>query len=305
MGWESEESADSGSTERSGTASRGGIVRTLLCLFALAGYGATGWLAVRGTDLIAEAGGTVPDGLLATLNAPPEGVVGPLFLVAAAVVGHFAAGLLALALGVGGPARRPLLPPPAFDDRTRRNLRRGGLLLVGVAGIAAGLAALPFVSRGGFELLTAVGGASAIVLFVLYLAGALLVLSPLVPPVSSTRAGMVALLAGPALLAVDVAVRSGLRGDPVTRSAVALGVALAVVVGVTRPVATLVPGVAAARREWGVLALALLAALAAWSVGGIVAPALPTLYGVLALLVALPLVVLLRGYVVRTRASDA
>jgi hypothetical protein len=40
-------------------------------------------------------------------------------------------------------------------------------------------------------------------------------------------------------------------------------------------------------------------------VAGIVAPALPTLYGALGLLVALPTTLLLRGYLVNARASGA
>lgn len=294
MGWEStdEPVSDSGRS-----VSRGGLLRTVGCLLALAAYGVTGWLAWRAAELLDDAG-TLPSGFLGVLNAPPEAVLGPVFLGGSVLVAHVAVGLTAVALGVGGAAARPLVPQPAFTDRQRGNLRRGGLLLVGVAVVGAGLAAAPFVLPGGVAFLLGLGGLAGVALFVAYLLGALYVVSPVIPPLSSNGASAVVLLAPLGLLVVDVIVWQGIPAAPQVRTAVALGIETAVVVGLARPVAEYVPAIRAARREWATFAVALLAAITGWHVGGMLAPAVPNGFGMLAVLGLVAPVLLARGYVV-------
>jgi hypothetical protein len=294
MGWET---ADAEPSTSGRTVSRGGLLRTGVCLLALAGYGVAGWLAWRAVDLL-EGQGQLPQGILGTLNAPPEAVIGPVALGGSLLVAHFAAGLTAVALGIGGAGAPPLVPPPGFDERERRALRRGGLLLSGVAVVGAGLAAAPFTVEGGFAFVTGIGGLAGVGLFVAYLLGALYVVSVLVPPLSSDAVSAVVLLAAPVLVAVDFLVRQGVGGGPLTRTAVALGVDVAVVVGLARPLQELVPAVAEARRRWVLFAAVLLAAITTWGLAGVVAPVLPSAFGALAVLGLVPLALLARGYVV-------
>lgn len=294
MGWET---ADAEQSDSGRPVSRGGLLRTGVCLLALAGYGVAGWLAWRALDLLAGQS-DLPQGVLGTLNAPPEAVVGPVALGGSLLVAHLAAGLTAVALGIGGPATRPLVPPPGFDERERDNLRRGGLLLAAVAAVGAGLAAAPFTVDGGFAFVTGIGGLAGVGLFVAYLVGAFSVVSVVVPPLSSDAASAAVLLAVPALVAVDFLVRQGIGGGPLARSAVALGVEVAVVAGLARPLRELVPAVEGARRRWVLFAATVVAAVTAWGVAGAVVPVLPGAFGALALLGLVPPALCARGYVV-------
>jgi len=294
MGWEP---TDAPASDSGRSVSRGGLLRTGLCLLALGGYAVAGWLAWRATELLREAG-ALPDGLLGILYAPPEAVLGPVFLGGSVLVTHLAVGLAAVALGVGGAASRPLVPAPAFTDRERGNLRRGGLLLVGVAVVGGGLAAAPFVLHDGVSILLGIAGLAGVALFVAYLVGALYVVSPVVPPLSSNGASAVVLLAPLVLVVVDLLVGRGVPVAPPLRIVVVLGVETAIVVGLARPVAASVPAIEAARREWALFAVALLAALTAWHVGGVLAPAARSGFGLLAVLWLVAPALLARGYVV-------
>lgn len=294
MGWEP---TDAPVSDSGRAVSRGGLLRTAGCLVALAAYGVAGWLAWRAVDLLGDAS-RLPDGLLGVLNAPPEAVVGPVLLGGSVLVAHVAAGLTALALGIGGEASRPLVPAPAFTDRERGNLRRGGLLIVGVAVVGGGLAAAPFVLPDGVSFLLGIAGLAGVALFVAYLLGALYVVSPLVPPLSSNGASALVLLAPLALVAIDALVGRGVPVAPPLRTVVVVGVEIAIVIGLARPVAGYVPAVRAAPREWTAFVAALLAALTAWRVAAVLTPAAQSGFGLLAVLGLVALALLARGYVV-------
>ncbi|MFD1586813.1 hypothetical protein ACFR9U_07450 [Halorientalis brevis] len=276
-----------------GRVSRGAIVRTLVSLLAVAAYVGTGYVTYRAYSILQDAPPLTTDPL-ELLNLPTEAIVGPAFLVAAVLAGHFASGLLCLAVSVGGRTSLPLVPRPSFSAAERSNLRFAGGVFAGISLLAGGFAAAPLVVS--LELAGLLGVVGVVVLLVLYVLGAGYVVSVLVPPLSSMGVFAAALSALPGVLVVDFAVRWLLTAPVLQTTAVALVVDLVVLVVALVALSATQPAIREATREWIVFLVAVYLVVASWSLAGVFAPALPTLFAILAVVALVPLLVAVRGY---------
>lgn len=278
----------------SGRITRGGVVRTILAVLAIAAYLGTGYVAYRAYSILQDAP-SLPMDPLAVLNAPEEAVIGPAFLVGAVLAGHLAGGLLCLALSVGGRASLPFVPRPSFSADERRGLRLSGGVFTGLPLIAAALVAAPVV--GGIKLAGLVGVVGVVVLVVFYVLGGGFLVSVLVPSLSSTGVIATAFGALPGLLVVDFAVRWLLPTGGLQTTAIALFVDLVVLVVALWALTATVPAIADELGDWIVFGVTLYLLVASWSLAGLFAPSLPTLFAVLTVVGLVPLLVAVRGYV--------
>jgi hypothetical protein len=209
-----------------------------------------------------------------------------------------AGGVLCLAMGVTGRARRPFVPEPSYSPTQRRRLRIGGVLVGGMP--LAGAVVLVGTVVGG----TGVGGfgpgaLGPLVAVFVYVIGIALVVSVVLPPTGSNRTGAVVAFGPPVLLLLDVAVRSafGGRASPAVVTGVSLVAIGSAVVAGLRTLPEWVPEVANRRRRWALFGGLLTVVVAVWSAGGLVLPPLSEPVSILLVTATVPMAVAVQGYV--------
>jgi hypothetical protein len=289
-----------------GSASRGGLVRSVLVVAAGGAYVGTGRLTERAVAILVDADSISMDPL-ALLNAADGTVMGPVFLLAAILAAHFAGGLLCIALGTAGRASLPFVPAPSFPAAERHALRLGGGLLVaiplvvtvvgaGVTWIGVGDVALDIGVPALVVALSVVTG---------YLLGVGYVASVLLPPAESTLTRVTALALVPLGVGGPVVVERALAATPTAMALLTVLASSAVVGSVVVSLAQADPSVRGAPLEWAVFAVTGVLVVAAWQGATLYAPMFPLLFAVLALALLLPMVVAFRGYAVDVTAATA